>query len=188
MAKLYEISVFVQLKDGEDYIRWSLFCKNNNFDQVTLKTMTGVNSVQQLLTKWCRRFSLEDTINYSQVIINRTQENGFDVIRSRISTHWSDSELDGYYECNFNIRLRGSNDFDRLCSTLQDEQGVSIGSLHECIGVTVRPTTDTLEDAIAFKDRIINRLKSQDLHISGCIKESKVLFDTNFELDAERFS
>lgn len=188
MANLYKICVFVQLKDGDDYIRWSLFCKYNNYDQVTLKSMTGTNSIQQLFTKWCRRASHEEVVNYSQEISTKTTENGFNVIRTRIECHWSIPRLISlYYECVFNINIRSIDEFNKLCSTLQDEQGVSICSLNKCICVSIRPFIHTLYDVIAHKDRIINRLKSQDFHISGRIMENQIVFDTNMNLDENRF-
>ena len=187
MSKLYEINIYVQLKDGKDHLKWMLFCNNNNYDKRQFNTMTGINSTQNLLSKWCRRSSLDEVIEYSKIIMNRVQSSDFNIIRTRIICHWSNTELDGYYECKFYMHITGIDKFNILCETLRD-YSVCIGCNKDDIYVSLRMKNINLDEIIGYKDLIINRLKSMDLHISGRIIENKIVYDTNIDFDEGIYS
>lgn len=186
---LYKISVTVNLINGKNHLKWSLFCRDNNFEQVTLCNFKGEHSIQYIITKWCCRDSLRRVIEYAQEITGKIQHNGFNVLRTKVSSPWSHNVdvLPLYHECTVKVNIRRAGDFDKLCNVLCDFLGLSIESRNGEVCITMHDSYDTIDDSIVRKDRIIRHLKSQELHLCGRIVEESIYYDTNPDLDSGRF-
>jgi len=186
---LYKISVTVNLINGENHLKWSLFCRDNNFEQITLCNLKGVHSIQYIITKWCRRDSLRHVIEYAQDITNKIQSNEFNVLRTKVSSPWihNDELIPLNHECTVKVNIRRAGDFDKLCNVLCDFVGISIESRNGEVCITLYDTYSSIDDSITRKDSIIRHLKSKELHLCGRIVEQSIYYDTNPDLDLGRF-
>jgi hypothetical protein len=188
---LYEINITVDLIKGKDHMKWSLFCRDNNFNkkEIYIYNDSVKCSKRYIISKWCRRDTVEDIKNYVQEIIGKIQSQEFQIIRTQVCSVWNklDTHKPLYHEYMFNINIRRSGNFDKLCEIFSDYDKVSIESINDLVRVRIRGKFENKQDAENHKNGVINYLKAYDLHVNGRILEHGVYFDTNEELDLHRF-
>src|SRR5438045_9765148 len=81
---LFEIHVSIELKSGQDEIRWKLYCKDHHYHPIKVFNVRGWYDVQNMMSKWCNRDSREEVIEYAHSLATQIGQDGFSVLRTKV--------------------------------------------------------------------------------------------------------
>lgn len=180
---LYEVNITINIITGTNYIKWMLFCRDNNLDKIILHPMSDKHYSRYIISKWCYRKSFNNVFEYAQELVSKIQSNNFQILRTRISGNWRNNinEKILYNEYTFKVNVNKPGNFDKLCTILSEYPQLIIESRNDYVCVTIRK--EGIEETLSYKNFIIERIKNNDLHISGCIIEKSILYDDNLSID-----
>ena len=179
---LFEIHVAVTLDDGLDEIRWRAYCRSHRYNCIRAVNAAGKDHVQHMIGKWCERPTEHEAIERANEIADEIRDNGFRVVRVKVEAmmmHPSRSTKtrpSDYWE--FHMKVENTMTNINILRGFTSEK-VALSATTNSLVVTIRLYDGTRDDAIEFKNKLVNDMKLSGIHIRDKIAAELAVFDTN---------
>jgi hypothetical protein len=196
--KLYEIHVSVNLKNGQDEIKWLYFCNENNYKSIRVLNDTGSNNIQNMISKWCNRKNDDEAIYYADQITYNIQKAGFEVIRTKVEAmmlHLDydkislDDQKNIYWEIHYKVVVKDYAELLKLIKWKEINNFPNIGLSISSYGntrypiITIRMHSGSRDNILQYKNIIIDSMKNNGFHITDKIQQEISIYDTFPEED-----
>ncbi len=190
---LFEIHLSV---DPDQYIPLQAYCAEHGHKMILVKNSHGLNDWQLILTLWISRDTGKAAI-YRALDLKKTFSSaGFSILRTKVEYELNDSKIPEdlevmqcYYEFHLKIPTKDRIAFEALMDKSEVHQvkwSVLVQSKESQFLpiATIRTEKTTLEKALAAKNKFMDMLKANGIHVHQKMHQELCIFYDNPGLDA----